>query len=141
MQIREVMSTRPKILSADATIRDAAIQMRDCESGIMPIARNEKLIGMLTDRDITIRAVADGKNLDDKVTDILAEEVLYCFEDDDVNAVLKNMHEQQVQRLIVLNNRESKDLVGIVSVADIADRCKDDDTAAKAIARCCSHYH
>lgn len=141
MQVREVMSTRPKILPADATIREAAIQMRDYESGIMPIAKNEKLIGMLTDRDIAIRAVASGKNLDATVTDILAPEVLYCFEDDEVISVLKNMHELQVQRLIVLNNRESKDLVGIVSVADIADRCKEDVDSAKAIAECCSHYH
>lgn len=141
MQIREVMSTRPKILADDATIREAAIQMRDFESGVMPVAKNERLIGMLTDRDITIRAVADGKSPDAKVTEILAQEVLYCFEDDDVTAVLKNMHEQQVQRLIVLNNRDSKDLVGIVSVADIADRCKGDVESAKAIAECCSHYH
>lgn len=141
MQVKDVMSARPKTLAADATIREAAIQMRDCESGIMPIAKNDKLIGMVTDRDITIRAVADGKSLDDKVTSILAEEVLYCFEDDDVMAILENMHEQQVQRLIVLNDQENKDLVGIVSVADIADQCQDDAQSALAIAKCCSHYH
>lgn len=140
MQVREVMSPRPKVLAADATIREAAIQMRDCSSGLMPIAKNDRLIGMLTDRDITVRGIAGGKSLDDKVTDIIAEEVLYCFESDDVKSVLKNMQQQQVQRLVVLNNDQSKDLVGIVSVADIADKCEDTESA-KAIVECCRHYH
>jgi len=140
MQVREVMSPRPEILAADATIREAALKMRECESGIMPIAKNDKLIGMLTDRDITIRAVAEGVSADQKVTDILASEVLYCFENDEVKSVLKNMHDQQVQRLVVLNNPEQKDLVGIVSVADIADKCDDADSA-RAIVECCRHYH
>jgi len=140
MQIREVMSPSPKVLAADATIREAAIQMRDCSSGLMPIQKNDRLIGMLTDRDITVRGIAEGKSLDDKVTDIIAEEVLYCFEDDDVKSVLKNMHQQQVQRLVVLNNDKSKDLVGIVSVGDIADKCEDEESA-KAIVECCRHYH
>lgn len=140
MQVREVMSTRPKVLAADATIREAAIQMRDCSSGLMPIEKDDRLIGMLTDRDITVRGIAAGKSLDDKVTDIIAEEVLYCFENDDVKSVLKNMQQQQVQRLVVLNNDQSKDLVGIVSVADIADKCEDAESA-KAIVECCRHYH
>jgi len=140
MQVREVMSPSPKVLAADATIREAAIQMRDCSSGLMPIQKNDRLIGMLTDRDITVRGIAGGKSLDDKVTDIIAEEVLYCFENDDVKSVLKNMQQQQVQRLVVLNNDQSKDLVGIVSVADIADKCEDTESA-KAIVECCRHYH
>lgn len=140
MQVREVMSPSPKVLAADATIREAAIQMRDCSSGLMPIQKNDRLIGMLTDRDITVRGIAGGKSLDDKVTDIIAEEVLYCFENDDVKSVLKNMQQQQVQRLVVLNNDQSKDLVGIVSVADIADKCGDTESA-KAIVECCRHYH
>lgn len=140
MQVRDVMSPRPEVLTADATIREAALKMREYESGIMPIQKNDRLIGMLTDRDITIRAVAEGINLDDKVSQILAPEVLYCFEDDDIQSVLHNMREQQVQRLIVLNNPQSKDLVGIVSVADIADKC-DDAESAQAIVECCKHYH
>lgn len=141
MQVREVMSRRPNVLGADATIREAAMQMRDDSIGLIPVSRGEKLVGMVTDRDITIRAIADGMSPDDKVSKIISDEVLYCFESDDIKAVLKNMHEQKVQRLIVLNNEQSKDLVGIVSVADIADKCKNDGESAKAIAECCSHYH
>jgi predicted transcriptional regulator len=140
MQVRDVMSPRPEVLAAEATIRDAALSMRKYESGVMPIQKNDKLIGLLTDRDITIRAVAEGLNPNDKVTEILAPEVLYCFEDDDIGSVLENMREQQVQRLIVLNNPERKDLVGIISVADIADKC-DDAESAQAIVECCKHYH
>lgn len=141
MQVREVMSQQPQVLAANATIREAAIKMRDSSCGALPVEREDKLIGVLTDRDIAIRAVADGKSLEDSVSEIINNQVLYCFENDDVEAVLKNMHEQQVQRLIVLNDEENKELVGIVSVADIADKCKDDVKSAQAIAQCCSHYH
>lgn len=140
MQVKEVMSAKPEVLAAEATIREAAMHMRENDSGIMPIYKNDKLVGMVTDRDITVRGIADGKSPDDKVSDILTDDVFYCFEDDEVKATLKNMHEKQVQRFIVLNNSEKKELVGIVSVADIADKCKDDESA-KAIAECCSHYH
>lgn len=140
MQIKDVMSAKPEVLAAEATIREAAMQMREVDSGIVPIYQDNKLIGMVSDRDITVRAIAEGKSPDDKVSDILTDDVFYCFEDDDVTTTLKEMHERQVQRFIVLNNPESKDLVGIVSVADIADKCKDDESA-RAIAEACSHYH
>lgn len=140
MQIKDVMSPKPEVLAAEATIREAAMQMRENDSGAMPIYKNDKLIGMVTDRDITIRGIADGKSIDDKVSEILTDDVFYCFEDDDVKSALKDMHERQVQRFIVLDNPNSKELVGIVSVADIADKCKDDESA-RAIAECCSHYH
>lgn len=141
MQVREVMSHQPKVLAVDATIREAAMKMRENSCGALPIEREDKLIGMLTDRDIAIRAVAEGKNPDDKVSEIMNDQVLYCFENDDVQAVLKNMDEQQVQRLIVLNNPQEKRLVGIVTLSDIADKCTDDVDSAKAIAECCRHYH
>lgn len=140
MQIREVMSPKPEVLEANASIREVAMRMRDDAIGIMPVNSGQKLIGMVTDRDIVIRAIAEGKNPDDQISDIVTDAVLYCFENDDVKNVLHNMHEQEVQRLIVLNNPESKDLVGIVSVADIADKCRDDESV-KAIAESVSHYH
>ena len=140
MQIKEVMSPKPEILAADATIREAAIEMRDLASGAMPIYKEDKLIGVVTDRDITVRGIAEGRSPDDKVKDILTNDVFYCFEGDEIKEALKNMHEKQVQRFIVLDNPDNKELVGIVSVADIADHCKDDESA-RAIAECCSHYH
>lgn len=140
MQVREVMSEKPRVLPADASIRDAALRMREIAVGAIPVARDDRLIGMITDRDIAVRAVADAKSPQGSVSDILTDEVFYCFEDDDVISVLENMHEQHVQRLVVLNNERDKDLVGMVSVADIADHCEDAEMA-EAIARSCSHYH
>lgn len=140
MQVKDVMSAKPQVLAAEATIREAANQMRELDAGIVPIYKENKLIGMVSDRDITVRAIAEGKSPDDRVSDILTDDVFYCFQDDEVKSALKNMHERQVQRFIVLNNPDSKDLVGIVSVADIADKCKDDESA-RAIAEACSHYH
>ena len=140
MQVKEVMTKRPEVLGEQATIREAAMRMRDCGSGVIPVASNDKIIGMITDRDLTVRALAEGKSPEDQISDIIAKEVLYCYESDDVKTVLKNMHQQQVQRLIVLNDETQKDLVGMVSVGDIADKCQDEDSA-KAIAECCRHYH
>lgn len=140
MQVREVMSERPEILSLDASIRDVACCMRDSNSGAVPIYDQNKLVGVVTDRDLTVRAIAEGRSADDPVRSVITDEVLYCFENDDVQEVLHNMNENQVQRLIVLNNQNDKDLVGIVSVGDIADRCRDDESV-QAVAECCRHYH
>jgi len=85
----------------------------------MPVGDNDRLVGMITDRDIAIRAVAEGKGPDTPVRDVMStEQVLYCFEDEDLAQVAKNMGEQQVRRLPVVNRE--KRLVGIVSLADVA---------------------
>jgi predicted transcriptional regulator len=135
------MSNLPEYLSADCTIREAARHMNDMNCGFAPLAENDKLVGIVTDRDIAIRAFADGVSPDDKVSTIETPKVLYCCEDDDVEAVLSNMEEQQVQRLIVLNSKESKDFVGVVSLADIADHAKNDQALCQHIVNCCRHYH
>jgi CBS domain-containing protein len=140
MQVKEVMSSMPEFLSADATIAETARSMREMNTGFVPIAENDQIIGIVTDRDLVLRAMADGKSLDDKIRSIKTPKVLYCAEDDDVKEVLKNMEEQHVQRLIVLNNRQDKDCVGVVTLADIADRSEDPETN-KCIVDCCRHYH
>lgn len=140
MQVKEVMTKRPQYLDADATIREAAELMRKNNNGFEPLVRGDKIVGTITDRDIAIRAVADGKNPDDKVSTIATEKVLYTFEDDDVKDVVKNMQEQNVQRLVVLNNPNDKDFIGVVTVGDIADHC-DDDELAKQLVNCSKHYH
>ena len=94
----------------------------------------------MTDRDLVINAVAKGISLDDSISPILSEPVLYCFKDDDTDTVLANMSKNEVQRLVVLDNEESKQLAGVVSVGDIASKCENSDTA-KSIVDCCKHYH
>jgi CBS domain-containing protein len=142
MQVREVMSRNPDYLTADATIREAAQHMRDHDTGFIPVASDEKIIGTVTDRDLTVRVLADGKNLEEKLSSIMTDRVLYCFEDSDIKEVLENMHEQRVQRLIVLNNDREKRLAGVVTLSDIADRCADQDSElCRMVCKATQHYH
>lgn len=140
MQVRDVMTTRPEYLNVDASIREVAERMRQTSSGFEPLVQGDKIACTITDRDIAVRAVAEGKGPDDKASSIATNEVLYTYEENDVKDVLKNMQEQKVQRLVVLNNANDKDLTGVVSIGDIANRC-DDDEAARQIANCSKQYH
>lgn len=140
MQVREVMTKRPDYLSTDATIREVAERMRKDNSGFEPLVQDDKIACTITDRDISVRAVADGKSPDEKASSIGTKEVLYTFEDNDVKDALRNMQEQKVQRLIVLNNPNEKTFVGVVTIGDIADRC-DDDEMAREIVNASKHYH
>lgn len=140
MQVREVMTTRPEYLSIDATIREAAERMSKNATGFEPLVQGDRIAGTVTDRDIAVRAMAEGRNPDDKVSTIATKEVLYTFEDEDVLNALRNMQEQKVQRLVVLNNANDKDLSGVVTLGDIADHCND-DALAKQIVNSSKHYH
>ncbi|TGS81019.1 CBS domain-containing protein, partial [Mesorhizobium sp. M2D.F.Ca.ET.178.01.1.1] len=88
------------------------------DAGVMPVGENDRLVGMITDRDMVIRGIALGKGPDTKVRDVMSQEVRYCFDDEDVDHVLANMGDLQVRRLPVLNR--DKRLVGIISLGDLA---------------------
>jgi len=118
MKISNVMSRDVQLIKPDDTIRGAAALMKKIDAGLLPVTENDKLVGMITDRDIAIRAVAEGKGPDTKVRDAMSAEVKYCFEDEDVAHVAENMAELQVRRLPVMNR--DKRLVGIVSLANLA---------------------
>lgn len=126
MQIKDMMTRDVRTVPPGATLREAARAMADSDVGALPVADTDRLIGMITDRDIAVRAVAAGKGPDVTVGEVMSPEVLYCFEDDDVDEVCANLAEQQVRRLPVINRE--KRLVGIVSLADLAS----DGAAAKA---------
>jgi CBS domain-containing protein len=118
-QIKDVMSPNFKFMAPDSPIAQVAQQMRDMDVGFMPLAENDKMIGMITDRDITVRAIAEGKNpADTAARDIMTAKTYYCFDDQDVEEVCNNMGEIQVRRLPVVNRE--KRLVGIVSLGDLA---------------------
>jgi CBS domain-containing protein len=107
------------VISPEATLQEAASKMREIDSGVMPVGENDRLVGMLTDRDITVRATADGKDPGaTKVHEVMTPEVAYFFEDDDVRAAATKMERHQIRRLIVLNR--DKRLVGIISLGDLA---------------------
>jgi CBS domain-containing protein len=118
MRVSEVMCPDVRIARADQTIRDAAKMMAEIDAGSLPVSDGDRLIGMITDRDIAVRAVAAGKGANTPIREIMTEQVLYCFEDEDVGHVVENMGEIQVRRLPVMNRQ--KRLVGIVSIGDLA---------------------
>jgi CBS domain-containing protein len=119
MKIRDAMTPDVRTVGAEATIREAARLMAETDVGALPVAAGDRLAGMVTDRDIAVRAIAIGKGPDTTVGEVMTHEVLYCFDDDEVADVCENMADMQIRRLPVVNS--DKRLVGIVSLADIAD--------------------
>jgi CBS domain-containing protein len=130
MKVCDAMSRDVQIASPKQSIRDAARIMAKIDAGALPVGENDRLIGVITDRDITIRAVAEGKAPTTKVRDVMSEEVLYCFEDQDLEEIARNMAEMKIRRLPVVNR--DKRLVGIISFGDLA-RSEDADTSGHAI--------
>jgi len=124
MKIRDAMTSEVQTISPESTVREAARLMAEMDVGALPVAAGDRLAGMVTDRDIVVRAVAIGKGLDTTVGEVMTHEVLYCHEDDDVADVCENMADMQIRRLPVVNL--DKRLVGIVSLADIADANRPD---------------
>lgn len=118
MRVSECMTRDVTITSPQETMRQAAKMMADCDSGVLPVGENDRLIGVITDRDIAVRGVAEGKSPDTQVREVMSAEVRYCYEDDDVSTVLRNMGDLQVRRLPVLSR--GKRLVGIISLSDLA---------------------
>lgn len=119
MNINEVMTRNVRIASPNDTLKAAAQMMDESDFGLLPVSENDRLIGMLSDRDITIRAVAKGLSPEhSKVRDVMTSEVKYVYDDESVEDAARNMSELQVRRLPVLNRE--KRLVGIVSLGDIS---------------------
>lgn len=119
MQVRELMTRSVEIISPDDTLRVAARRMADADCGILPVGEDGRLVGMLSDRDIVVRAVAEGLDPERcRVRDVMSPDVRYCYEDEHTDDLARNMAILQVKRLPVLNRR--KQLVGIVSLGDMA---------------------
>jgi len=118
MKIANIMSRDVQLIGPDGTLRSAAELMKKIDAGVLPVADGDRLVGMITDRDIAIRGMAEGKGPDAKVRDAMSPEIRYCFEDEDVAHVADNMAELQVRRLPVMTRE--KRLVGIVALADLA---------------------
>lgn len=118
MRVSEAMSRDVRVANPDQTICDAARIMNEIDAGVLPVGENDKLVGMITDRDIAVRAVAEDKPPSTKVRDVMSCEVLYCYDDQDLDEVAMNMGDEQVRRMPVVNRE--KRLVGIVSLGDVA---------------------
>ncbi len=119
MKIGDVMTPDVEVVNPDDTLRTAAELMADLDSGALPVGENNLLIGEITDHDITIRAVAEGRDPEKTtVRQVMSQDVLYCFENENVTDVSQKMSEWWVRRLPVVN--QGKRLVGIVSLGDLA---------------------
>lgn len=118
MKVSDKMTRDVRIVSPDDSLQQVARCMAECDAGVMPVAADGHLVGMITDRDIAVRGVAQGRGPDTKVREVMTQEVKYCFDDQDLDEVARNMGEQQLRRLPVVNH--DKRLVGILSLGDIA---------------------
>ncbi len=116
--IADVMTTDVEIVRPEETLRDAARAMADLDVGSLPVCDGRKLIGMITDRDITVRAVAEGKSVDTPVSEVMTDDVVWCSESDDVEDVLEQMGDSQIRRIPVVD--ADRNLVGIVALGDLA---------------------
>ncbi|HYG88345.1 MAG TPA: CBS domain-containing protein [Azospirillum sp.] len=140
MQIREIMTKDVQIASPDDSLHKAAQLMRDCDIGVLPVGENDRLVGMLTDRDITVRAVAANKTPDQcKVRDVMSTEVRYVFDDQTTEEVARDMGNLQIRRLPVANR--DKRLVGIVSLGDLAVEIQNQDEAERALSEISKPAH
>ena len=118
MQVRDVMTREVRLVRPSNTIEQAAAAMAELDIGLLPVTDDERLVGMISDRDIAVRAVAAGLGPDTSVGTVMTADVKYCFDDEDAEAVAENMGDIQVRRLPVVDR--DKRLVGIISLGDIA---------------------
>lgn len=119
MLVKQCMIKDVQLASPETTIREAAQKMRDGDFGALPVGENDRLVGMVTDRDIVIRAVSEGKDPNKTtVKECMTKQVLYCYEDQTLEEVAKNLGDNQIRRVPVLSRE--KRMVGIVALGDIA---------------------
>lgn len=122
MKLKEIMTTDVEVVAPTGTVFDAAKKMRDLDVGVLPVCDGQRLVGMITDRDVTIRATAEARDPSSTlVRDCMTPELVYCFEDQSEVEAERIMAEKQIRRLPVLTRE--KQLAGIVSLGDIATKC------------------
>ena len=125
-QIKDVMTPNCQWVSPEATLQQVAQKMKEADCGFLPVGENDRLIGMVTDRDITLRAVADSLPATAQVRDVMTPKTYYCYDDLEAKEVCDNMAQIQVRRLPVVNR--DKRLVGVVSMGDLAQAVANAET-------------
>jgi CBS domain-containing protein len=132
MKVDAAMTRDVRLVKPDQTIREAAQLMAEIDAGSLPVTDNDRLVGMITDRDIAIRAVAQGKSPDTRIREVMSPGILYCFDDQELDEVAQNMGKNQVRRLPVINH--NKRLVGILSLGDLSSK-EDPKAVGRAVSR------
>jgi CBS domain-containing protein len=132
MLISEIMTREIESIGPDETLQDAAMRMKECGVGPLPVCENQSVVGMVTDRDITLRAVAEGMDTATTcVRDVMSSEIVCCFEDQEVEVAARLMQSKQIRRVLVLDR--DKKLVGIVTLADLASEAVDTQRAGEIL--------
>jgi len=134
MKVNEIITRDPQVIRPETALIEAAQKMKSLDIGMLPVCDGDRLVGVITDRDITVRGVAQGSDPKTaRVQEVMTPEVIYCFDDEDVKEAAKKMEEKQVRRLPVLNRE--KRLVGIVSLGDLAVRTGKEKLAGEVLER------
>jgi CBS domain-containing protein len=117
MQLKEVMTRRVETIEPSTGLRQAAKTMKDLDVGVLPVCDGDRLVGLVTDRDLTVRGLAEGSAA--SVAEVMTPEVAFCFEDQELAEAANLMEERQIRRIPVLSRE--KRLVGMVSLGDLAN--------------------
>jgi CBS domain-containing protein len=132
MLVREIMTHGVQVVPPGATLEEAAKQMKSLDTGALPVCEGNKLVGMITDRDITVRGVAGGRDPHTaSVREAMTGDLVFCYEDESVEHAARIMEERQIRRLPILNR--SMQLVGILSLGDLATRRRDNLTSGEVL--------
>jgi CBS domain-containing protein len=132
MELRDIMTRNVEVVNGNASLKEAATKMKELDVGLIPVCDGDRLKGLLTDRDITIRATANGRDPSKtKVNEVMSTDIAYCLEDQAVDEAVILMEARQIRRLPILN--QDKQLVGIVSLADIAVHVGDRDLTGETL--------
>jgi len=132
MRIKDVMTPGAECIRPEASLQEAAGRMQTLDVGSLPVCENDRLVGMVTDRDITVRATAGACDpCGTHVRDVMTPDIVYCFEDQDVSEASRIMEDHQIRRLVVLNR--DKRLVGFVSLGDLAVKARDKGRSEEAL--------
>lgn len=119
MKLKDIMTPQVQVIHPSTALKECAALMKTCDVGAMPVCEGDRLVGMITDRDLVVRALAESVSLNDMaVREVMSSPIVFAFEDDDVESAVRIMEVKQIRRLAVLNHKRR--LVGIVSLGDVA---------------------
>ena len=136
MRVKDIMTCSAETINSDANLIEAASKMKSLEVGALPVWENDKLIGVVTDRDIVVRAVAEGRDaLRTPVSEIMTQRVMSCFEDDDIHEAATIMEENSVHRLVMLDSDYKP--AGFISLSDFAVKSHDEHLTYEVLERIC----
>ena len=132
MQIRQILTHSVETVSPDTRIQEVARKMKELDIGAVPVCSGRRLLGLITDRDIAVRAIAEGRDPSEMaVSEAMTEEVIFCYEDQDVEEARRLMEQYRIRRLPVVDEQDQ--LVGIVSLGDLALLADDEESSAKIL--------